>query len=198
MIQVHIVYAHSTFDQARHLDKTAGHVLCWTGFGLDSEQGPRDGRTATRLKLRQDWNSLVKRRMSKGYAEKNPRTPWGCFISIRTHGHPPPLPSLPKKEINHVFTNQIQLSTPYADACVSKTLPPAFALHSSSQNDPPAGLSTRPRQVKWYCHYFSIYSVFFGIKAYNHLPQGYMHHYEANLGPELLSRILHPRKYDWP
>jgi hypothetical protein len=111
---------------------------------------------------------------------------------------PPPSPSLPKKEINHVFTNQIQLSTPYADACVSKTLPPAFALHSSSQNDPPAGLSTRPRQVKWYCHYFSIYSVFFGIKAYNHLPQGYMHHYEANLGPELLSRILHPRKYDWP
>jgi hypothetical protein len=64
MIQVHIVYAHSTFDQARHLDKTAGHVLCWTGFRLGSGQGPRDGRTATRLKLRQDWNSLVKRRMS--------------------------------------------------------------------------------------------------------------------------------------
>ncbi|KIK02264.1 hypothetical protein K443DRAFT_677775 [Laccaria amethystina LaAM-08-1] len=28
--------------------------------------------------------------------------------------------------------------------------------------------------------------------------QGYMHHNEANLGPELLSCILHPRKYDWP
>jgi hypothetical protein len=165
----------------------------WTGFRTGS-QGWQN-RDEVEAQARLEFVSEAKNEQGV-CRKKSPYT--GLFYFDKDSWTPPPSPSLPKKEINHVFTNQIQLSTPYADACVSKTLPPAFALHSSSQNDPPAGLSTRPRQVKWYCHYFSIYSVFFGIKAYNHLPQGYMHHYEANLGPELLSRILHPRKYDWP
>jgi hypothetical protein len=42
------------------------------------------------------------------------KTPYtGLFYFDKDSGTPPPSLSLPKKKINHVFTNQIQLSTPY-------------------------------------------------------------------------------------
>ena len=133
---------------------------------------------------------------SKGYAEKNPRTR-GCFILIRSHW-PPPLPQPSQKgNKSRVYRSNTAIYTLRQRLRV-ETLPPAFALQSSSQNHPPAGLSTRPRQVKWYCSCISIYSVLFGIKACNHSPQGYTHHNEANHGPQLLSRTLHLRKSDYP
>ena len=46
-----------------------------------------------------------------------------------------------------------------------ETLPPPFALHLSSQNHPPKGLSIKPQQVKWYYNCISIYCVFFWNKS---------------------------------
>ncbi|KIK01805.1 hypothetical protein K443DRAFT_548088 [Laccaria amethystina LaAM-08-1] len=66
---------------------------------------------------RKEGHIDLEARLSQGVCtKKSPYT--GLFYFDKDSWTPPPSPSLPKKEINHVFTNQIQLSTRYADACV--------------------------------------------------------------------------------